>query len=279
MQPFTRRWSGSRPTLTAIFVALHAAAFAAQLVVQWLPGEPLVTGAWLAQFLGLSGEGIAAGRYWQFLTFPLLHDGPWPFHLLANVALLYFAGREVEPIVGPRHFFALYAIGTLAGGAFHFALMPEVPLIGVSAGVCAVMAAYATILPEFEISLNAFFVLPLRVRAKYLGAAIVAVAAALWFTSTATLIGPAGMLVGALLGWVYVKRLGFGNPLAIQRYIFRKRQRAERLERMSAEQFISAEIDPILEKIAREGMHSLTRSERKVLALGREKIAARTATK
>ena len=48
---------------------------------------------------------------------------------------------------------------------------------------------------------------------------------------------------------------------------------------MSAEQFVSVEVDPILDKIAREGMHSLTRSERKILAKGREKIAAKTSGK
>jgi hypothetical protein len=64
--------------------------------------------------------------------------------------------------------------------------------------------------------------------------------------------------------------------LAIQRYIFERRQRAARLDRMTAEQFISAEIDPILDKVSRNGMHSLTRAERRILEKGREKIAART---
>jgi hypothetical protein len=48
---------------------------------------------------------------------------------------------------------------------------------------------------------------------------------------------------------------------------------------MTAEQFISTEIDPILEKISRDGMSSLSRAERKILALGREKIAGRSAAK
>ena len=35
--------------------------------------------------------------------------------------------------------------------------------------------------------------------------------------------------------------------------------------RMSAEEFVSAEMDPILEKISREGIGSLTREERRIL--------------
>jgi hypothetical protein len=80
------------------------------------------------------------------------------------------------------------------------------------------------------------------------------------------------MIAGAIFGWAYVKQLGYGNPLAIQRYIFDRRQRAARLARMNPEQFVALEIDPILEKIAEQGVKSLTRAERKVLEQGREKL-------
>lgn len=275
MQPFTRRWSGGRPSVTVVLVAVHVGVFAAQLLFELLQGHRLD----LVQTFGLTRAAVHEGSWWQFLTFPCLHGSPWPFHLLANMVLLYFAGREVEPIIGSRHFLVLYGLGTFLGGALHFLVMPNDPMVGVSGGVSAVLAGYSTILPELEISLNLFYIVPLRLRAKYLALALLGLAVALWLTRTAVYVGPAAILAGALLGWVYVKQLGFGNPLALQRYIFDKRQRAQRLERMSAEQFLSAEIDPILDKIAREGMHSLTRTERKLLAKGREKIAAKTAGK
>jgi hypothetical protein len=97
----------------------------------------------------------------------------------------------------------------------------------------------------------------------------------MWATLTPPQIGAPGMLASGFFAWFFVKQLGYGNPLAIQRYIFNRRLRAQRLDRMTAEQFMSAEIDPILDKISREGMHSLSRSERRILALGREKIANR----
>jgi hypothetical protein len=73
-----------------------------------------------------------------------------------------------------------------------------------------------------------------------------------------------------------VKRLGFGNPMAIERYLFDRRQHAARIERMPADQFIREELDPILEKISREGRGSLTRAERKLLQMGRQKLDAKT---
>lgn len=279
MQPFTRRWSAGKPSVTALLIALHCAAFSAQCVIELVKADWMLNTGWLMQWIALSGAGIDAGRYWQFVSFPLLHHGPLPFHLLGNMLLLYLAGREVEPIIGTRHFVALYVLGNLIGGVTHWFGMPGSELVGASAGVAALVAAYSTILPELEVTVNLFFVVPLRLRAKYLALAFVAVALLLCATMTAPAIGPVAVLAGSFLGWLYVKQLGFGNPLAIQRYIFNKRQRAARLERMSADQFISAEIDPILDKIARDGMHSLSRAERKILEKGREKIAARTAKK
>ena len=44
---------------------------------------------------------------------------------------------------------------------------------------------------------------------------------------------------------------------------------------MSSEEFVRAEIDPILDKIAREGMQSLTRRERKILESARELMQKR----
>jgi membrane associated rhomboid family serine protease len=229
------------------------------------------------RWLALDGAGIHAGDYWRFFTFPLIHHDP--LHLLAGMLLLFFAGREIEPIVGPRHFLAIYLGGVFVGGVTHWLVMPEFPLTGVAAGAVAVFAAYATILPELEVVVHLFFVLPLRLRAKYLALALVCLCGVCWLTYTAPVIGPLGMIVASFYAWVYAQQLGFGNQLSIQRYIFERRQRAARLERMSPEQFLSTEIDPILEKISTRGMSSLTRTERKILEQGSGKLAGKSARK
>jgi hypothetical protein len=150
-----------------------------------------------------------------------------------------------------------------------------VSLVGVSAGVAAVVAAYSTTLPEFEVVGHLFFVIPLKVRAKFFGIAIAVIGAACWAANIQPIMGPASVLFGSAFGWVYARQLGFGNPFWWQRRIYERRQRAQRLARMSADQFVSEEIDPILEKIAREGMESLTREERRILSLGSTKVSTR----
>jgi membrane associated rhomboid family serine protease len=278
----TRHWRTGRASATAILVAATAAAATAQWLVAVLDRGALLPGNVLEAFLALSVSSVNEGHLWQFFTFIFLHASP--VHLLGNLLLLYFAGRDVEPILGTRHLLGLYFGGNLLGGIAHVIVASqgwvpaEVPLVGISAGVMAVLVAFSTILPDLDVRVSLFFVLPVSLRAKFVGITATLVAVVLWIAQVAPSTGPAAMLAGGVLGWVYVKQLGFGCPLRVQRFFRDRKQRAERLDRMPPEQFINEEIDPILEKISREGMHSLTRTERRILEQGREKIAAKTET-
>jgi hypothetical protein len=153
--------------------------------------------------------------------------------------------------------------------------MPQAALFGCSAMVAAVLAAYSTILPELEQRVALFFILPLRFRAKAFIWVIVAFAAACLATGTLSGIGPAGMLAGSLLGWLWARRLGFGNQFWWQRRAAERQHMALRRQRMSAEDFITIEVDPILDKISRDGLRSLTHSEKRTLVEGSAKVASK----
>jgi membrane associated rhomboid family serine protease len=276
-QPFIKRWAAGRPTATSLLVALSVGGYVAQVLLEYMLAEHQQSQI-LWQWLALDRASIAAGEYWKFLSYALLHFHP--VQLVADMLLLFYAGREVESIVGSRHFLGIYGAGTLLGGVVSWLALPAgIPTVGTTPAVLGVIVAFSTILPELEATKNLFYVLPLRLRAKWLGLSLMIMSGVMWSTLTPPQIGAPGMVAAGVFAWIYVKQLGFGNPLAIQRYIFNRRQRAARLDRMNADQFMSAEIDPILEKISREGMQSLSRSERKILALGREKIAGRTSVK
>jgi membrane associated rhomboid family serine protease len=299
LQPFIRPWPAGKPSVMVILMALCVATSVTQWVFAMVDRESTVSAA-LQATLALSFEGIRAHHYWQFLTYGTLHAGL--IQLFANMAVLFFAGREVEPIVGRRHFLGIYLLGYTCGGVVQWVAMAMnwapsgegVALMGVSGGVAAVLAAYATILPELESTVHLFFVIPVRLRTKMVGLAGTAMALILCILDAPALaplfgaqhelfmmsfreglacVGPVAILAGFIGGWAYVKHLGFGNPLWIQRFIYNRRQREARMARMPAEQFISEEIDPILDKISREGMHSLSRAEKRILERGREKIA------
>jgi len=272
LQPFTPRWTSGRQSVVMLLIIFNVAAFLAQTLADVF--EPTLVQHWFS----LSRSGLREGHVWQFLTYMFLHGGP--LHLLMNMLTLYFAGREVEAIAGPKHLLSIYFGGGLLGGIAQVLFASgNYHLYGASAGVCAVLIAFTTILPEIEITTLLFFVIPIRLRAKYLALLMVGFSVLCVVAELMPGVGHTAHLGGCLLGWLYVKQLGFGNPLRIQKYIFEKRQREQRYARMSPAQFISEEIDPILDKISREGIHSLSRSERKILEKGRDKIAQKTSGK
>jgi len=248
-------------------------------LLQW--GIGAFDPGWAESVFALSREGIASGSYWQFFTYMFLHGGDSLFwgmiHLAVNCLVLYFVGPEVETVCGSKHLLGIYFVGGIVGGLAQLLLGPaNIQILGASAGVCAVVLAFTTMLPELEITALLFFVIPVRMRAKWLGRAIII--SSLFFALTwSGHVAHWAHLVGAMVGWYYIRRLGFGGPFWVQRVWRERRRLRERQERMDPAEFISREIDPILDKIAREGIHSLTRSERHILEVGREKIAKKSA--
>lgn len=263
--PTTRRWT-QRPRVVLLgLIGLNIAVFVAQLFLDaYEPG-------FVREYLALSAHGLRSAYGWQFLTAAFLHAGPW--HLLGNMFLLYLLGRDVESIIGQRHFLFLYLTGTLAGELGHLFLMPESSaLLAASGGPAAVVVAYAAILPELELTSMVLFLLPIRLKAKHLayGAFTLATLAVI-FDRTAT-VAHSSFLGGSIGGWFYAHLLGFGRPSMLQRALTQRRVEAERYRAMTPEQFIAEEIDPLLDKISREGIGSLTRAERRLLAKAREKM-------
>ncbi|MEY2518818.1 MAG: hypothetical protein QOF24_577 [Verrucomicrobiota bacterium] len=264
--PTTRRWTQQPRVVLLGLIGLNLAVFVTQLFLD------AYQHGFVREYLALSDRGLRAAYGWQFITAGFLHDGPW--HLLGNMFLLYLLGRDVESIVGQRHFLFLYLTGTAAGELGHLFLMPATSvLLGASGGVAAVLVAYAAILPELELTSMMFFLLPVRLKAKHLayGAFTIAVLGIVFDRTGA--VAHSAYLGGCLGGWLYAHLLGFGRPSILQRALRQRRADAERHRMMSAEQFIAEEVDPLLDKISREGIDSLTRSERRLLAKAREKIA------
>jgi membrane associated rhomboid family serine protease len=220
--------------------------------------------------LVLDGVGVRAAQYWRFATYQLLHANA--LHFFGTVLVLYFAGREVEPIVGRRHLLGMCLTSTLLGGALSYALAPGDGVYGASAAAAAVLAAYATILPELD---HRVFLLPVRFRAKHFVIFGLILAVCCVKLRMGSEVGPGGILLGAGIGWLWARLLGFGRLLWFQRAAHERDAIERRRERMSAEEFISAEIDPILEKIARDGMRSLSRAERRLLERAKAKMEER----
>jgi membrane associated rhomboid family serine protease len=275
IQPFIPRWTTGRRSVVTLLIVANVLAFLGQSFAQM--NAPGLVPDWLC----LGFHGLKQGYAWQLVTFLFIHGmpgvpgaSPWLgfIHLFINTMVLYFVGREVEAIAGPRHMLGMYFLGGIAGGIAQILVFPgAAPIAGSSSGVFAVLLAFSTILPEYEMS--PFSIIPIRIRAKYVGWLAAGGSVAMAAFDFAPGVAHVADLGGCMVGWMYARQLGFGNPWWFQRRMMERRQREQRLERMSPDQYMTQEIDPILDKIARDGIRSLTRAERRILERGSVKIS------
>lgn len=239
----------------------------------------------------LSQEGLAHGYVFQFISYQFLHGNLW--HLLGNLLAIYFIGKEMERVLGRKSFLVLYFSAGVFGGLLQIALtwiavIPDGPVVGASAAAFGLVAAFAAMFPNQPITLLLFFVLPVSFRARTL----------LWIALALAIFGIVAMqesrvahgahLGGLCAGVGYVYFIVRGR-WRVQRPAFSRqspqRQRARRSGgkpwgrvRPAAEKgrggadFISREVDPILDKISEQGIHSLTEKERRLLESARSKM-------
>ncbi len=257
-RPFSRHRWDDLSVSKRILIAL-VAAFIVQYGLE--AGYPRLG---VERLFSLSRDGLAHGYVWQVVTYMFLHGSL--MHLLVNCLGFFFAGREVEAICGPRHFLRIFFLGGIIGGLVQLAVGPaNIELVGASGGVCAVLLAFTTLAPDREIAALLFFVIPVRMKAKWLGRAVILLSLGFAIFGGQGNIGHMAHLGGAVVGWAYVRRLGYGLPLRVWR----------RGPRKPSPHYVSSEIDAILDKIALEGIHSLTPEERRALERGREALARR----
>lgn len=244
-------------------------------------------------WLAMTTEGLRRGFIWQLLTFQFLHGSLW--HLLGNALSLWFIGRHVESILGPRKFLVAYLVSGFGGAILQGTLMLVFPahfgplVWGASAGTTGIFAIFAVIEGHSEVRLN--FILPIRARVLLYIVAGISVFFTLVPTPREGGIAHAAHLGGIIAGIAYLRwdpsRFSVSwNPLQGRR---RKRQlvqaaaqfsrwRGQREQRpadLPPEEFISREVDPILDKISAHGIHSLTPRERQILEAARSKMSKR----
>jgi len=107
---------------------------------------------------------------WQSLTYALLHKEFW--HLLGNCLILWWTGATVEQEHGPRTFLKVLAGGVLIGALTWYLTglggRHDGALIGISAGVYALMLVALLDKLDHQITLLLFFFLPVTLKVRWL---------------------------------------------------------------------------------------------------------------
>lgn len=243
----------------------------------------------------LSLDALKSLRLWTPLTYQFVHANLW--HLLGNMLGLFFLGRMLLDMVGPRLVVRIYLLGGLAGGGlqlvYNAIFGPDALIIGASASVLAIVIAVCTLVPYQRIQLLLFFVIPISLTLKQVALVIIA-------TNVLTLLfrfsapGGDGIAVmahfgGILFGWAFI-RLGFHESSPAPA---RTRERSSVKERFGIriiresdpeageksprkkEPFVTSDVDAILDKINELGFQSLTEEERLTLEKSSRKLSKR----
>jgi membrane associated rhomboid family serine protease len=247
---------------TWILIGLYAVVFLAELVA----GRSPAANAFFFEKLALSKNGIAHGYVWQFVTYQFMHAGM--LHLLLNCWAMFLFGRELELVLGARRYLALVLSSGIVGGVFQVSVAVLWPalfggwVVGASAGVFGLVAAYATMFPDREWRM---FFIPVTMRAKTLLIFSVVIAAAgIVFPVDNT--ANAAHLGGMAMGWFYAAKI-------VPRFLRTATEVETEPEDPDSTQFTTREVDAILDKISAKGIKSLTNEERAILEAARKKMS------
>ncbi len=149
---------------------------------------------------------------WVFFTNMFLHQGF--FHLLWNMLYLYWFGQIVGDLIGNNRILPIYILGGLAGALMFFLSANYFPNIGqyalgASAAVMAIAMTAGVMAPDYILRLVIFG----EIKLKY----IVGVLFVLDLIGTTATVNSGGHLAhigGALMGYIYAKRLRAGHDMA-----------------------------------------------------------------
>jgi membrane associated rhomboid family serine protease len=260
-------WLGNFPVYVSTVVAgLHGVALILSALAMAAGSEAL-----LQSLMFSSGSVAREGSIWQLFTYAFIHTPPyWAF--LFELYLLVVFGREIESYLGRSAFIKLYLILLLAPSVFltlcDFAGWRTI-YAGSSALHFGVFVAFALIYPTAEILFT--------IQAKWIALALLAINS-LQCLALSDYQSLAVLAVDCVSACLFI---GFQQG----RFTFRLPDRAQKnqpSQRAVARPNSDPDsgdaldaIDPILEKISRLGIGSLTHRERERLEKARAHLIAK----
>ena len=244
------------------------------------PASPLMQG------MHFSTKRVVGGaELWRLITFQFLHADL--YHLMFNMLALYFFGVLIENVLGGKRYLAFYLSCGIAGGLLYLLLnmagylwveeagLPQsggllfnatgTPLIGASAGVFGVLIGGAFLAPQARVLV--FFIIPMKLSTLAWLLIVVSVATIMFKWDNAG--GEAAHLGGAAAGWALIRHPGrlhrFFDWLGRFDPTSRRFRGGPSGGGQPSKGSSPDEIDRILAKISREGLQSLTKSEKRKL--------------
>lgn len=232
-----------------------------------------------------SAPGELLHRPWTLVTYMFSHTNLW--HILFNMLVLYWFGQIFLQYLTAKQLLTNYILGGLAGALLYIVFVNSFPglrqylggsMLGASASIMAIVLAIAVYMPNY--TLNLLFIGPVKL--KYIAMAFVAIDVLMIASENAG--GNIAHLGGAAYGYFFISRfkkgIDIGNwlnklidkiasllkPRPKLNVTYRKPARHVSDEEFNRQKIAQQkEIDRILDKIAKAGYESLTKSEKETL--------------
>jgi membrane associated rhomboid family serine protease len=154
---------GHKPFWSYVLIGLNVLVFLYQFFLGEAKGNEFVFQH------GAIPINIMQGKDLQNLLISMFMHGGW-MHLIGNMLFLWVFADNIEATVGPKKFLVFYFLGGIVAGLVHCVLSPnsEVPCVGASGAISAVLGAYILMFPKSQIKvLVIYFMTTFRVPAMY----------------------------------------------------------------------------------------------------------------
>lgn len=223
---------------------------------------------WMVELWALTPRHVLNDLWiWQLVTYPFLHASIW--HLLFNLYALWIFGSQLEAQWGTREFIKYFFMTALGAAVCALLLEPHgiTPTIGLSGAVFGLLVAFAMAYPDSIMYVS--FIFPLKAWQAAAAFAVIEFFAGIEGGNDG--IGRFAHLGGMVTGFVYL-RYGWtlGRPWRWMANRWQQtkgripmRRREPVLHEVTDD--VAAEVDRILEKILKKGVHSLTEDEKSIM--------------
>jgi membrane associated rhomboid family serine protease len=195
------------PSVTPVVRALMIACGAVWLVQVLLSYQ----GVPLSRWLGVVPAQVIRGQVWQVATYMFLHDTQSPLHILLNMLMLWMFGSDLERHWGGREFLRYYLISGIGGGVFATVMgllmagrgEDQFVTIGASGAVFGLIVAYGTVFADRTV----LFMMLFPMRARTMAMILFAITFFYTFSQRASGVSHIGHLGGAVVGYLYLRRV------------------------------------------------------------------------
>ena len=252
-----------RVDLTLLLIGIHTLAMAVGAVF-----AASGLGDWVNQ-LAFSAGDLKAGQIWTLFTYPFVHDirqeGLW-FGL--EMLMFFWFGREVESAIGRRSFGLLYgALAVIPA----LVLAGTGPLLGTTVLAGSGTISFAVFLAFCALHPGAQFFFA-GLTAKWVGWILLAIYSLASFAGR-DWPGLLQLWLSSLFAVAWVRRGSMEWPaISISKGRKKNPKAKSAAAKKSAAVPVLEKVDAILDKISKEGIHSLTAAEKKQLEDARARL-------